>query len=67
MLLYDDLVQRLIAIQTNDTSDLVKTTDYNTKFEEIERKFQLIIVTLLLMILANFHMWYLMKEQNKQN
>ena len=67
MLLYDDLVQRVIAIQTNDTSDLVKTTDYNTKFEEIERKFQLIIVTLLLMILANFHMWYLMKEQNKQN
>ena len=56
MLLYDDLVQRVIAIQTNDTSDLVKTTDYNTKFEEIERKFQLIIVTLLLMILANFHM-----------
>ena len=67
MLLYDDLVQRVIAIQTNDTSDLVKTTDYNTKFEEIERKFQLIIVTLLLMILANFHMWYLMKEPNKQN
>ena len=32
------LVKHVNNIKTTDTSDLVKKTDYNTKFNEIEQK-----------------------------
>ena len=35
---YDELVKKVNAIQTTDTSNLVKKTDYNTKISEIEKK-----------------------------
>ena len=36
--MYDELVKKFNAIQTNDTSSLVKKADYNTKIDEIEKK-----------------------------
>ena len=35
---YDELVKNIKAIQTTDTSNLVKKTDYNTKINETEKK-----------------------------
>ena len=35
---YDELVKKVNAIQTTDTSSLVKKTDGNTKVNEIEKK-----------------------------
>ena len=35
---YNELVKKVRAIQTTDTSNLVKNTDYNAKINEIERK-----------------------------
>ena len=35
---YDELVKKVNAIQTNDTSNLVKKTDYDIKISEIEKK-----------------------------
>ena len=35
---YDELVKKVNSIQTNDTIDLVKKTDYNTKINEVEKK-----------------------------
>lgn len=37
--LYDQLVKRFNAIQTFDTGDLFKNADYNTKMENIEKKY----------------------------
>ena len=34
----NELVKKVIAIQTTETSDLVKKTDYNTKMFKIEKK-----------------------------
>ena len=36
--LYNELVKKVNAIQTTDTSNLVKKTEYNTKIGEIEKK-----------------------------
>ena len=36
---YDELVKKVNAIQTSDTSNLVKSTDYNTKFREAKKIF----------------------------
>ena len=33
---YDELVKKINAIQTNDTSDLVKKAYHNTEIKEIE-------------------------------
>ena len=35
---YDQLVKNVIAIQTIDTSDLVRITECNTKINDIENK-----------------------------
>ena len=35
---YNELVKKVNSINTTDTSDLVKKTDYNTKVNEIEEK-----------------------------
>ena len=35
---YDELMRKVNAIQTADTSDLVRKTDYNTKTNEIKYK-----------------------------
>ena len=35
---YDELVKKVNAIQTTDTSNLVRNTDHNTKINEIEIK-----------------------------
>ena len=35
---YDKLVKNVNAIQTTDTSNLVKKTDYSTEINEIEKK-----------------------------
>ena len=35
---YDKLVKEVNAVQTSDTSDLVKKINYNTKINEIENK-----------------------------
>ena len=35
---YDELLKKFNSIQTNDTIDLVKKTDYNTKINEVEKK-----------------------------
>ena len=35
---YDELLKKVNSIQTNDTIDLVKKTDYNTKINEVEKK-----------------------------
>ena len=35
---YDQLVKKVIVIQTINTSDLIKEADYNTKINEIEKK-----------------------------
>ena len=36
---YDELVKKVNAIQTNDASNLVRKADYDTKIVEIEGKF----------------------------
>ena len=36
---YDELVKNGSVIQTTDTSNLVKKTDYDTKMSEIEKKY----------------------------
>ena len=35
---YNELVKKVNNINTTDTSDLVKKTNYNTKINEIEKK-----------------------------
>ena len=35
---YDELLKKVNSIQTNDTIDSVKKTDYNTKINEVEKK-----------------------------
>ena len=35
---YHELLKKVNSIQTNDTIDLVKKTDYNTKINEVEKK-----------------------------
>ena len=35
---YDEGVKKVNAIQSTDTSDFVKKTDYNTKINEIQKK-----------------------------
>ena len=35
---YDKLVKKVNAIQTSDTSNLVKRNDYDTKISEVEKK-----------------------------
>ena len=35
---YNELVKKVNNINTTDSSDLVKKTDYNTKISEIENK-----------------------------
>ena len=41
---YDELVKKVNAIQTTDTSSLVKKTDCNTKVNEIEKKLLIMIM-----------------------
>ena len=53
MAVYDELIKKVNDIQTNDTSNFVKKADHNTKIEEIERKFLIIMNTLILVILIN--------------
>ena len=36
--MYDDLVKKVNAIQTNNTSNLDKKADYNTKNDETEKE-----------------------------
>ena len=36
---YNELVKKVNAIQTTDTGNLVKKSDYNTKIGKIEKKF----------------------------
>ena len=55
----DVLVKKIKAIQTNDTSNVVKK-NYDTKIKENMIKFTINI--LLLMILINFQVQYLMKK-----
>ena len=43
---FDESVKKANAIKTNDISNLVKKTDYNTKINKIENK-------LLIMIMIN--------------
>ena len=35
--MYNELVKKVNATQTNDTSNLIKNIDYNTKVEEVEK------------------------------
>ena len=35
---YHELVNKVSAFQTSDTSDLIKEADFNTKVDEIEKK-----------------------------
>ena len=50
---YDQMIKKVHAIQTIDTSDLVKKTDYNTKINEIERKLLIMIIVTSLLLLKN--------------
>ena len=54
----DVLVKKIKAIQTNDTSNVVKK-NYDTKIKE---NIKFTINILLLMILINFQVQYLMKK-----
>ena len=45
---YNELVKKVNAIQTTDTGNLVKKSDYNTKIEKIEKK--LLIMTCILLL-----------------
>ena len=36
---YNELVKKVNAIETTDTSNLIKKSDYDTKIEEIEKKY----------------------------
>ena len=40
---YDELVKKVNAIQTTDTSDLSRKADYKPKIENIEKRFLIII------------------------
>ena len=46
-LVYDKLVKKVNVIQTINTSDLVKKADYDTKIEDIETKFPIMINVLM--------------------
>ena len=41
---YHELLKKVNTIQTTDTSNLVKKTDYDTKISEIEKKLLIIII-----------------------
>ena len=41
---YHELVKKVNTIQTTDTRNLVKKTDYDTKISEIEKKLLIIII-----------------------
>ena len=47
---YDELVKKVNPIQTTDTSNLIRKTDYGTKVIEIEKKslIMLIVISMLL-------------------
>ena len=50
---YDKLVQKFNVIQVNDASNLVKNADYNTKIDEIEKTFLIMIKILTLLNLIS--------------
>ena len=50
---YDELIKKINAIQTTDTSNLVKKTGYNTKLNEIEKKLLIIIIVTSLLLHKN--------------
>ena len=51
---YNELVKKVNAIQTTDTGNLVKKSDYNTKIEKIEKKFLIMTCILLLNNLISY-------------
>ena len=51
---YDELVKNIKAIQTTDTSNLVKKTDYNTKINETEKKLLIMIMVISILLNKNF-------------
>ena len=54
---YDELVKKVNNVNTTDTSDLVKKTDYNTKINVIKRKL-LIMIMLIIVLLKNLINWH---------
>ena len=46
---YDELVKKYNAVQTTDTTDLVKKADYNTKIVDIEKNNLIIPVVKILL------------------
>ena len=51
---YNELVRKINPIQNNNSSDLIKKTDYNRKIKDIEIKFLMAIFTLLLSNLIGY-------------
>ena len=52
--MYNELVRKINPIQNNNSSDLIKKTDYNRKIKDIEIKFLMVIFTLLLSNLIDY-------------
>ena len=51
---YNELVRKINPIENNNSSDLIKKTDYNRKIKDIEIKFLMAIFTLLLSNLIDY-------------
>ena len=47
---YDELFKYVIAIQACDTSELVKKAEYNSKIDEIEKKYLIMIMINILLL-----------------
>ena len=50
---FDKLVKKANAIQTTNTSNLVKKTDYNTNIKEIEKKKLIMIIVISILLHKN--------------
>ena len=49
----DELVEKVSAIQTTDTGNLVKKTDYNTKINGTEKKLLIMIIVINIILYNN--------------
>ena len=62
---YDELRKKVNAIQSTDTSGLVKKTDYNTEINEIKKK-KILIMIIVISILLHNNLIILLQDEPKQ-
>ena len=57
------MVKFVNAVQTTDTSNLVKKADYDIKLAKLNRKYLMMINILLLLSLISYRFWWIKKKR----